>query len=123
MPSSYSIDPARRIVFLKWNGNLTYLEWEARMSAVLDDPDFDPTFSFLSDWRTAQPPSVDHVKQGIQFIQRRSAELAERCKWAVVVSEIVTFGMARMGSTLAQKTPLWVEPFHDYDEALDWLLD
>jgi hypothetical protein len=51
MPASYSIDPARRMVFSRGWGDLTDADLVGHQVALLADSAFDPSFAQLGDMR------------------------------------------------------------------------
>lgn len=121
MHLTYSIDNNLQIVSLKYTGNPDFSEWASVMRSVFDDPSFEPGFSFILDRRlVTTAPTTGYIKRVVAFVESHPAELG-KCRTAVVVGEIASYGMGRMSQGYlgdAHET----EIFKDLEEAKRWLL-
>ncbi|WP_162914644.1 response regulator [Desertibaculum subflavum] len=117
---SYQIDAERRIVFLYGRGALRVdeiLEMQRRLSA---DPEFDPAFRLLADYRAAT---------SIQIQRHRIAEVAANAPFspgarrAFVVSGLRNYDVVRQFQSLndADGAHGQVGVFYDFDSANRWL--
>jgi hypothetical protein len=120
---SYEVDTARRMVRLNYEGAPVFHDWAAAMQGILRAPGYEPGFGFLLDRRHARPPSPDYVKAAVDFMASRRTHLAGS-RWATVVADAVSYGMARMGQALveSQVQSVGVRVFTDVDAAEAWLL-
>lgn len=122
MPIDYRIDSARGIVFTTATGILTNEELLAHKQRLLTDPAFHGHLVELSDVRSVE--RLDVTPEGIgQFVQQdaRDTRKLERYKLAIVATEAVVFGMARMYQTRTSKHLPNVGIFRSMDEAATWL--
>jgi hypothetical protein len=124
MPISFEVDARRRLVRLGYTGATPNIQaWEAVMTAILQDPRYQPGFGFLIDRRAVPPPDAPFVRATVLFRENHAAELAG-ARWAVVVSDPANYGMARMGQALGDaQTHVQQRAFTDVDEAEAWLLE
>jgi hypothetical protein len=116
MPLTYSIDAARRVATLHYDGAVTPAEWTATMRALLADPAYAPRTNLLVDRRHAEVPSGDFVRDQVGFLAAHSGEMAG-ARVAILVDALVAVGMARMLQILAAEVPLGIEVFTDEREA------
>ncbi len=120
MNIAYSIDKALRIVTLSYSGNPNFDEWSNMMIAVFRDPNFEPGFSLLMDRRlVTTSPTTDYIEKIAAFTKARPNELG-KCRTAVVVSEMASFGMARMFQALSGDSER-TQVFKDFEKAKRWL--
>jgi len=90
--------------------------------ALLDLPGFTPGTGVLYDVRGIDPGNVD--AQQMRMLGKRNEARADRRgsgKMAVLVSNDVTFGLARMYSVLGVPPNVDMRPFRDSSEAEAWL--
>lgn len=117
---SYQIDAERRIVFLYGRGALRVddvLEMQDRLRA---DPEFDPTFRLLADYRAAT---------SIQIQMHRIAEVAANAPFAPSARRAFVVRGARNFDVVSQFRSLndadgahgRVGVFYDFDSANRWL--
>lgn len=123
MPFSVEIDPGRRLVLLRPDVQPTLQDWVDVIDRAMEDPDFQPGFSFLSDRRhIAEPPSKEYVRGSIDALAVRSARLGPGCRVAVVTAHEATFGMARMAEALAEPREVTFRVFRDYEQGVRWAM-
>jgi hypothetical protein len=122
MPISYRIDVERNLVLTTASGRLTdddILQLKARL---VRDPAFTPGMKELADIRNID--GLDVTPAGIQAMVQQdrndSAHLASH-KLAIVLSDDVAFGMARMYQTRTESSMGNVGVFRDIEEARTWL--
>ena len=119
MAPDSGISPEKRVVRLVYRDSATFDEWVQTMDAVLRDSRFQPGFSFLVDRRGAPPPSRDYVERMVHYTERHQAEIGASVLWATVVSDKVSYGMARMAQGLSGSSSMHV--FTDVAQAEKWL--
>lgn len=120
MNVTYSIDKILRIVSLSYTGNPDFDEWSNMMCAVFHDPSFEPGFSFIMDRRFATTaPTTDYIKKITAFSKNHPIELGT-CRTAVVVTEMNSYGMARMSQALLDDISD-TRIFTDIEEAKQWI--
>ena len=120
MNISYSIDKVLRIVFTTYTGNPDFDEWANTMRAIFRDTSFESDFSFVLDRRlVTTAPTTEYIKKVDAFVKEHPIELGKSLT-AVVVSEMGSFGMARMSQGLMNETEQ-TRVFTDIEKAKKWL--
>lgn len=122
MAITYRIDPRLRIILTTAHGILTDDELLAHKQRLVRDPAFEPDMVELSDVRGVDELAV--TPEGIRRFVEQDREDADRFgdyKLAIVASQDVVFGMARMYATLTEANLSTVGVFRDMEEARAWL--
>jgi len=120
MNITYSIDKVLRIVTLTYTGNPDFDEWVNTMGAVFKDPNFKPGFSVILDRRLVKTaPTMEYIEDITAFVNDHPIELGNN-RTAIVVSEIASYGMARMSQGLMNDTER-TQIFTDIEKAREWL--
>ena len=71
------------------------------MQAVFREAEYAPGWALLSDRRAVREPQTkDFIERVVAFLRRHGREL-EHGRWAMVVSGVAVYGMARMAQELA----------------------
>jgi hypothetical protein len=119
---NYSIDAEAQIVRLTYVREPTIEELWATLRAIFRAADYRPGFGFLVDRRSVAPPTREFVERVLAFMTLQREALAGG-RWAVVVGEMTSYGMGRMGALMseARHAPMPVRPFLDIAEAEAWL--
>ena len=121
MPITYTIDKQRRFIQRVISGTVTSDEILASLTEILKHPDYQPGMKSLTDLRSIQHyASPGDVRQIANFIIGRSEEVRGG-KAAIVVSQDVSFGMARMLELLTESSTLSIGVFREMQEAYEWL--
>ena len=118
MPGAYTIDLARSLVLSRGWGALTDRELLAHVRAVTVDPRFARNFHQLADTRDVT--NVQITAATIREMIRLNPFVAGSRR-ALVVTNDVLFGMARMYQMLRGESPDELEIFRKMDDALQWL--
>jgi hypothetical protein len=121
MALNYSLDPQARIVRITYAANPSFEEWAGMMRAIFQDADYAPGWGLLSDRRAVREPQTKAFIEGVVAFLRRHQRELEHGRWAMVVSGIAVYGMARMAQELAGELPVKLGVFTDVDEAREWL--
>lgn len=118
MPVTFRIDKTLHIVFTRAEGVLTALEISDHQQALLQDPDFDPSFDQLID-------GTEITAVGISTAEiRRLAStkmFGEGSRRAFVVPRPAIYGVFRMAQILRDAEPDSNKIFRDMEEAKKWL--
>ena len=116
----YQIDRPRRVVLTTASGILSagaIRDYQDRLRA---DPDFDPTFALIADFRAANLAEV--TPSDIRRLAEE-APFGPESPRALVVSDDTNYGLARMfgaySELAARKGP--VEAFRDLESAWVWI--
>jgi hypothetical protein len=121
MPVQYVIDEDANVVTVTAVGSVTKEEDLDCFRTLFVDAAYRPGMGLLLDYRKRQSvATTDEVKQYVEA----GATLRERfgdSRCAVVVSEDVAFGMARMHSMLAEENSIPTNAFRDIEAAMRWL--
>jgi hypothetical protein len=119
MPADYRIDLGKRRVWSFATGDLSYDDMTDHMNRLAKDPQFDPTFSQMLDFRGIKIVGLTS-QQVVDLAEVRV--FSRHSKRAFVAPEPTNFGLARMYEALrATKGDDHIRVFMDYDEALEWL--
>jgi len=119
MTWEHSINPARRVIYTRMCGSVTIADFLAVQSALTADPQFDPSFSHISDLRDCAPLDVSAADIG----QLASRTIRKPSRRAIVVNHEATFGLARMYEMRRQLVDSSgeIQVFRTLPEALTWL--
>jgi hypothetical protein len=120
MPIRSVIYKEHRLVVTIEEGRVTFDDMRSNGDRLLNDPDFNPEFSQLSDATLATDTDLSPNNLGTLYARRVFSTTARR---AVIAPTDFTYGMARMLQTfveLSKNGPL-VEVFRDRASALKWL--
>jgi hypothetical protein len=97
-------------------------ELTATMQAILAHPDFTRGRDVVMDARGSDVnPNLADIKSMLATLHAVSSEFSG-C-WAVVVSDALRFGLARMASSLGSSLGLKINAFHTPEEAKRWLIE
>ncbi len=122
MPISYTIDKHRKLILTKVSGILTDDELYHHKRSLMNDPQFEPGMRELSDVREIKELHV--TSSGVwsmASIDKEHAEKLQSFKLAIIASEDIVFGMARMYQSLTQPSLPQVNVFRNEEEAMKWL--
>jgi hypothetical protein len=120
MPTSYRIDPAKRVALTRGWGEVTDDEMLQYYLDLAADPEFDPGFCQLGDLTGVSRPSMSTATV------RRAASLAvfhPSARRALVATKDVVFGVARMFAIMSDQHGQNVRVFRSKDEAVAWLTE
>jgi hypothetical protein len=118
MPASYEIDAQRRLVLSRGWGVLTDEDLIDHYERLRADPDLDPTYAQLIDLREVERFATAGVT--IELVARLRV-FAPGARRAVIASEDVAYGMARMFASFAESQDQQIEVFRDARAAVDWV--
>lgn len=97
-------------------------ELSETMEAVLAHPDFTRGRDVIFDVRGSEiNPSFAEIKSMLAAIHAVSSEFSGR--FAIVVSDMLRYGLARMASSLSSPLGMQMGAFHSLDDAHQWLRD
>ena len=120
MSAFYTIDKQRRLVMTSGAGPLTREDILGHMNRLSADPDFEPDFCQLADFR--------HITD-ILFGPEEVRQFAERdiyspsARRAFLVRDDLQFGLARMFEIHRElRGETGIRVFRTLDEALGWVL-
>jgi hypothetical protein len=116
----YKIDKERRLVLSSGAGQLTKEDILGHMDRLSKDPDFQPEFCQLADFR-----QIDNVAFGPEEV-RQFAErniYAPGARRAILVKDDLQFGLARMFEIYRELNgENGIRVFRELDEAMDWIV-
>jgi hypothetical protein len=119
VPPDYRIDRSSRRVLSEVRGVYSFEVAVGRMRRLLADPEFDPAFDLLMDFREAAAMELTHD----EIVEMTNIRVfSDDSRRAYVVSTPEQFGLARMFSSY--RVPGGSEAyrvFTDMGEALAWL--
>jgi hypothetical protein len=118
MPASFRIDPLNHLIFSRAWGVLTDQDLATNRHAMVLDPAFTPDSAQLYDF--SEVTGIEVTPAGIRALARKSV-FATTARRAIVVSNDVGYGMARMFAQLSNRDEEVFRIFRDRAEALPWL--
>jgi len=117
----FTIDRDARLVVYTVEGVTTADQARAFLAAVLTHPDYEPGFDFLGDRREVdEEPDTAYVRVVSFEVMSRKASLGP-CRWAVLVSSELGYGMVRMWGLMTEASGVEIAPFRHVADALEWL--
>ena len=121
MPATYYVDHAARLARFTVVGDLTAEEMVQAIRSAAAEIER-PGYHILSDHREigepATRPQLDAVVETLQDLGRSFAH----SRGAVVVSKPGSYGMMRVLMVLAERVPLTVRIFRDFETAEHWAI-
>jgi hypothetical protein len=115
---SYRIDTPRRLVLTTACGALTDEESRTHVRELTADPEFDPSFRQLADFR--EVTSVELTNAGVRAVARKNPWKAG-ARRALVCDQNVLFGIARMFELLSDGGEDEIQVFREMSDAQAWL--
>jgi hypothetical protein len=119
VPIHYSIDPIHRRLVTHADGVLTFHDINAHLDVEQRNRDLDRPELF-----DARGATTDLTTQEVRRLVQRAAgmlRLVELGPTAIVTTNDVLYGMARMYSVLAEGVGAAADVFHDVESATGWL--
>ena len=123
MPLTYQIDTDSRLLVVRGEGVITQPERMQTMLAWIKDPAFKPGLDTFCDFSAAEStPKLSELREVVATIGEHTQTIGPK-KVAILASQPITFGVARVFEALAQveETPLQVKVFFDRELAWAWL--
>jgi hypothetical protein len=119
MSASYHIDKERRLVMSSGAGVLTREDILGHMDRLLNDLDFDPDFSQLTDFTHVSALEIE--PEDVRQLAQRNV-FSPRSRRAFVVKDDLQYGLARMFQIHRELNGEGgIRVFRTFDEAMDWI--
>jgi len=118
MPTSYSIDPDRRLVRSRIWGTVTDEEVDQHNQQLRNDPLFDPSYRQIADMSGVERNKV--TSSGV-VETAQDAYFAPGTRRALVVADDTTYGLCRMYATYAESVGQVVAVFRENAAAEAWV--
>jgi hypothetical protein len=120
MPAFYKIDKERKLVLTTGSGFVTKEEVSTLQDHMLNDPEFDPSFSQVADF--AQITNTDIRMADIQTFAQRDV-FSIHSRRAIIVCGDIAFGFAKIFELYRQLSGAsGIRVFRNPDEAFNWIL-
>ena len=119
MPISYRTDPAQKVVYTTFEGEVTDQQFVRHAREIGKDPEIDGSFVELIHADTSSMKDV--TKSGLQAAADPLRISRAIRKIAIVASRNVEFGLARMVVSLADESPTEIQVFREQADAKSWL--
>jgi len=118
-PIDYEFDVQHRRVHVTYRSQPRFDEWEETMATIFQDARLDASFGILLDRREVpRAASTDYIRRMVAFMDAKSEKLGPT-PWAIVVTDLTSFGAGRMAEQLAQAAK--IRTFRDFEQARGWL--
>jgi hypothetical protein len=96
-------------------------KWIYVVEEIIKDDRYRTGMGFVLDRRKVSAvSSADDVKGALRYITSHMQHF-KGSRWAVLQSNLASFGMVRMGQILSENLPITVKIFENLDEAKNWL--
>ena len=118
MPMSFTIDPARKVVFTTVFDELTEQDVKDYQERLLRDPKFNPEYSQLMDATTLKTVRLTSLSTD-RLLRTRPFKRTARC--AVIASSDLAFGISRMIELHCEEQGIAFRGFRSRPEAEAWL--
>jgi hypothetical protein len=119
MTIKIEIDKSRKLVITRAVGLLTFKELETRQKALLDEPEFDPSFDHLFDL-SGVTSSEEITTSQIEAISRVRI-FSTPSRRAIVAPGDLLFGFSRMYEVFSNSTEENYSVFRNPEDAMEWL--
>lgn len=120
MPAFYKIDKERRVVMTTGSGTFTLSDAVRHQDNLLQDPDFDPSFSQIMD--LTHVTRFDIEPDDIRKLAQRTI-FSPVSRRAIIVKSDLAYGYGRMFELHRENSgEKGVRVFRTLEEALDWVL-
>ncbi len=119
MPVSYRIDPAQKIVYTTFEGEVTDQQFLRHTQEIESDPEIDGSFVELIHANTSSMEGV--TSSGVRAVADVIRVSTAIRKIGIVASQNVEFGLARMVVLLTEESPIEVQVFRAQADARSWL--
>jgi len=105
------------------SGAITGKEILQALQELLTDPDFKTNMDVLWDFRAVTTRNIDtqEIKDLVTFIRANQTKRGSDYRVALVVSQDLHYGLARMYEAYSQDLPAQIKIFGKLDEAIAWL--
>lgn len=119
MPAFYKIDRERRLVLSTGSGIVTKDDLMGHQDRLLEDPDFDPSFSQL--WNLTLVAEAKVKAADVETMARRDV-FSPFSRRAIVVGTDEHYGLARMFQIHRELSgEHGIRIFRNLDDGLDWI--
>jgi hypothetical protein len=120
MPYSHTIHPQEKYALMIAEGACDLDQTIVAMTSLAHDPEFRPGFGILADARRVEyTPGAEETHQLATVASQRDVFLDH--PMAIVVSQDLNYGIARIFSALASLRGATAEVFRDMEAARAWL--
>ena len=119
----YQIHPQQGLLVAVWSGEVADADLVPTYSRIYADPAWRPGLHELVDLRGANVDGItgDGLRALAALVSRCVGDAEQRFRTAVIVSQDIGFGLARMYGAYSAESPEEVQVFRDPQSALRWL--
>ena len=122
MPIQYTMIPDLKLVYVYASGSITGHDILAEGARMFQEQKWSNGFSILCDYRDIQQFNVDY--DGILNIvsqDKQHEALFDQSKFAILTGTDVTYGIARMWTSLSVHTQIHSRIFKTLEDSLEWM--
>jgi hypothetical protein len=121
MPHQIKLNEELGVVVVRHDGKIDITELRQVLDELVALPGFQPGLKVVSDFRGSETPLTGDEIRGLAEYARRAHHAVGTTKWAIIASNTLTYGLARMYSALNQDFDVTIHVFHDLEELNGWL--
>ena len=119
-PLYVEFDVERRSVRVVYQTQPSFEQWKITIRGIIEDPRFQSGFGILLDRsRILKPATSEYMSRLVDFVDQNALEIDAR--WAIVTSDLASFGMGRKAELAASKAN--IRTFRDRTAAEIWLCE
>lgn len=122
MPIETEFEPANNLIRITYTGEVRPADILQNTLLELQHPDFHPGMNSLSDFS-----NVKFVETNFNILNQYKKHMPDiekargSCRWAMVSSSLVNFGILRMFEMLNDNNTIQMKVFRNMDEGRKWL--
>lgn len=123
MPITFDFRPEQKLAIAVHVGVVPDAEFLSTYRSLYADARFDISFDLLVDLRRADSStrSTEALREFAECVSERYPNSDTRPRVAVVATENISFGLARMYEALSDTVPWDFHVFREVSDALEWL--
>ncbi|MEM7034604.1 MAG: hypothetical protein AAF629_34000 [Chloroflexota bacterium] len=122
MPLSYQLLASEQLIVISGTGDLTTTDIETIIRQIHADPQWEPTYDYLFDYRGIEGTSAP-IKDVYRIVDQVSLyrDVLAGSYCAVVAPNLVIYGFARVFQTLVSGWEMKLAVFRSIEDAYFWL--
>jgi hypothetical protein len=121
MSHSIKLNEELGVIVLRYRGNVDVAEIRHAFDEMVRLPGFQEGISLVADFRDTMSPLTGEEVQDLAYYAKQNDADWGVTKWALLASRDLTFGLARMYSSLTADYKVTTSVFRDAKKADDWL--
>lgn len=119
MPHYMKLNTELGVVVMRYDGKVDLPELRKVLDELIALPGFRPGLKIVGDFRRSETPLTgDDMRELAEYAQS-ALQACGTAKWAIIASNTLTYGLARMYSALTEDTQVKVQVFRDPPKSMN----